>query len=284
MAPATVAPLPGGRETQDRRAPHPTGPRRARPLPRAAASTPSSHGNMARLRYGWCSRSPIDCPTRSQRAWVHAPTRRATRTDVVDGVGPRVARRQRRAGRRRRGLEVRDEHRELDPVGHRQRHDGACLGIPAGHRDAAVERGAQVVRMSLLPHREVHHGVLPERLSEEERSPRGCRPATHSRSSRAPGRAGCGSTGGRPAPGRAASSPRRRAAHPAPRRSVRRAEGSPAPSPSTSTVSPSASASSATLWTASATPSTSNPGPKLAELAGTVTRTRTVQARRAVTA
>src|SRR2546429_525698 len=48
-----------------------------------------------------------------------------------------------------------------------------------------------------------------------------------------------------------------------------------APSPSIATVTPSASDATTSLWSAHARPSASNPGPRLADVAGTLTWTRT---------
>src|SRR5207245_9372379 len=48
-----------------------------------------------------------------------------------------------------------------------------------------------------------------------------------------------------------------------------------APSPSSATVTPSASDRTTSLWSAHARPSASNPGPRLADVAGTLTWTRT---------
>src|SRR5436309_13432701 len=48
-----------------------------------------------------------------------------------------------------------------------------------------------------------------------------------------------------------------------------------APSPSTRTVIPSASSATISLWSDSARPSASKPGPRFAEVAGTLTWTRT---------
>src|SRR2546426_5123589 len=48
-----------------------------------------------------------------------------------------------------------------------------------------------------------------------------------------------------------------------------------APSPSIATLTPSASDRTTSLWSAHARPSASNPGPRLADVAGTLTWTRT---------
>src|SRR3989442_13777957 len=48
-----------------------------------------------------------------------------------------------------------------------------------------------------------------------------------------------------------------------------------APSPSIATLTPSASDATTSLWSAHARPSASNPGPRLADVAGTLTWTRT---------
>ena len=113
-------------------------------------------GTWPGARYGWWRRSPIACPTRSQRPCGPGGHEERHPPHVVDRVGPGVARRERRARRRRRGLEAGDQHRELDGVGTGSVTTARVSRVPAGHRHAAVERGADVVRVALLPDREIH--------------------------------------------------------------------------------------------------------------------------------
>ena len=156
-------------------------------------------------------------------------------------------------------------------------------GLHPGEREAAEQTGGDVVGVALDLGGELEQRGVVEparRRLWSRRARRRCRRRWRPRRSRGPGRAGCGWR--RRPRGRAAARPagRRRCAGSVRAGGSRRAAASSAPSPAMSMCSPeSATRTTTSSYSPRARPRASKPGPRLALVAGT--RTRTAAARNA---
>src|SRR5882724_10742939 len=270
MAEATASPGPATGARRDGPAPLSTQP--TAPAPRAAATAAGSQGKRPQ-RWGWCRRSSSAAGRRSRRPALSAPSSRpmrwrlntASARDTESGstaraslVEPSIS-----------GMST--THRMAGGTG----SDSATTRTPVLHDTVSPPRRAAAT-LSGWPSARV---ASSSKVSRERPPPDRALPATSPPIQAAalepmPRLGGMRFTqrSATPRNGRPAASKAMRTA----RATTLRAPVSsrPAPSPSIATATWSASSASISLCSAKASPSTSKPGPRLAEVAGTRTRTR----------